>query len=162
MPMTATAVVISVAIVGVPPAPTAAAFFHSRPSRPIANMMRAPIMTMAFSIGGSEMSDSTVTICCPRGPASTRAASAAGSVDRARSADGSSDKSARLTSKYTTITAATPPIIERGMLAVGSRSSSEKYRALCHPPYVMTTACSANTRPATDAEDAVEDEECEG
>ena len=63
MPTTATAVVMSVAIAGVPPAPTAAVFLHSKPSRPIANMMRAPIITMAFSIGGSETSDSTVMIC---------------------------------------------------------------------------------------------------
>jgi hypothetical protein len=49
------------------------------------------------------------------------------------------------------MTARTPPIIERGMLPAGSRSSSEKYRALCHPPYVITTACSANTTPAIEA-----------
>ena len=46
--------------------------------------MRVPIIMMALSIGGSEMSDSSVMIWAPRAPMMTCAASAAGSVERAR------------------------------------------------------------------------------
>ena len=47
------------------------------------------------------------------------------------------------------MTESTPPIIERGRFRSGSRSSSVKYSALCQPPYVITTDCSAMTTPAS-------------
>ena len=47
-----------------------------------------------------------------------------------------------------TRTSATPPIIDRGRLRSGLRSSSVKYSALCQPPYVIATDCSATTMPA--------------
>src|SRR6267143_319672 len=154
MSATATAVVTSVAANGAPLEVTSAVRRHSKPSRPMANRMRVPIIMIALRSGGSETSDNTVMIWRPRPPIRICAASAAGSVDRARSGTGSTDSRARFTSRYTTITEATPAIIERGRLRVGSRSSSVKYSALCQPPYVMTTAWSATTTPTNEGEGA--------
>ena len=47
--------------------------------------MRVPIIRIALSIGGSETIDKMVMSVPPRSPSRTRAASAAGNVERARS-----------------------------------------------------------------------------
>jgi len=72
---------------------------HTRPSRPSANRMRVPIIRIALSSGGSEISDSTVMICPPRSPARRCAASLAGCVARASSAIGRIASKAILTSR---------------------------------------------------------------
>src|SRR4029453_10870192 len=92
-------------------------------------------------------------------PAMTCAASAAGRVASDSFEIGSNFSSAILTSREIPITDKTPPIIVRGRLRDGSRSSSMKYNGLCQPPYVMTIACKAMINPLNDIEGTTPDAE---
>ena len=65
----------------------------------MAKRIRVPIIRIALSIGGSDTIDRIVMTSRPRSPIRRRAASAAGSVERARSPSGSTASSATFTSR---------------------------------------------------------------
>ena len=83
---------------GVPPALTEAAFCVKNPSRPMANRIRGAISSTALMRLSTVSSEITVTSCAPPCGSTTRAASAAGRFEAARTDNGRTRSMAMLMS----------------------------------------------------------------
>ena len=96
--------------------------------------MRVPIIKTAFSIGGRETSDSSRDdLVAARAQHDSRRVSR-GQRGAREVGHRQHRQDREVHEQYTPMTAPTPPIIDRGIFALGLRSSSAKYSALCQPP----------------------------